>query len=60
MVESLIQETKTEKEIIFLVEEEAEGGYTAAALGHPIFTEAESLDKLKTMIQDAVNCHFEF
>ena len=49
-----------EKEIIFLVEEdEVNGGYSARALGHGIFTEAETIDELKGMIQDAVNCHFE-
>lgn len=47
-----------EKEIIFMVEEAPEGGLTARALGKPIFTEAETLDELKTMIQDAVRCHF--
>lgn len=46
------------KEIIFLVEEDAGGGYTARALGESIFTEAESLDELKSMIQDAVRCHY--
>jgi hypothetical protein len=46
------------KEIIFLVEEEIEGGYTARALGHSIFTEADTLEELKTNIQDAVRCHF--
>jgi len=48
-----------EKEIIFLVEEAAEGGYQARALGHPIFTEADSLEELRAMVQDAVQCHFE-
>jgi hypothetical protein len=48
-----------EKEIIFLVEEDPEGGYTAKALGHSIFTEAETIAELKTMVQDAVRCHFE-
>jgi len=47
-----------EKEIIFLVEEDPEGGYTAKALGYSIFTEADSLDELKVMLQDAVRCHF--
>jgi hypothetical protein len=46
-------------EIIFLVEEAAEGGYEARALGYSIYTQAESLDELKTMLQDAVRCHFE-
>jgi hypothetical protein len=48
-----------EKEIIFLVEEDPEGGYTARALGHSIFTEADSLDDLKVTVQDAVRCHFK-
>jgi hypothetical protein len=48
-----------EKEIIFLVEEALEGGYTAKALGHSIFAEADSLAELKKMVQDAVQCHFE-
>ena len=46
-------------EIIFLVEEAPEGGYTAKALGSPIFTEADSLDDLHANVRDAVQCHFE-
>jgi hypothetical protein len=48
-----------EKEIIFLVEEAPEGGYQARALGYSIFTEADTFDELKRMVQDAVQCHFE-
>jgi hypothetical protein len=47
------------KEIIFLVEEEPEGGYAARALGHDICTEADSFDELKEMVKDAVYCHFD-
>lgn len=46
-------------EIIFLVEESLEGGYEARALGHSIFTQAESMEKIKEMIRDAVTCHFD-
>ena len=46
-------------EIIFMVEEAAEGGYEARALGYSIFTQADSLDELRSMVQDAVRCHFE-
>lgn len=46
-------------ELIFLVEEADEGGYTARALGESIFTEADSLPALREMIRDAVQCHFE-
>jgi predicted RNase H-like HicB family nuclease len=48
-----------DSEIIFLVAESAEGGYEAKALGFSIYTQAESLDELKAMLQDAVRCHFE-
>ena len=47
------------QEIIFLIEEAPEGGYTARALGYSIFTEADTWDELKRMVEDAVRCHFE-
>lgn len=47
------------KEIIFMVEEAPEGGYTAQALGYSIFTEADTWDELKEAVQDAVRCHFD-
>lgn len=46
-------------EIIFVVEEAPEGGYTARAVEHSIFTEAETYEDLKAMIRDAVQCHFD-
>lgn len=46
-------------ELIFLVEEPAEGGFTARALGESIFTEAETLDQLRQQVRDAVRCHFD-
>jgi hypothetical protein len=46
-------------ELIFLVEEAPEGGYTARALGEAIFTEADDLDDLHVKIRDAVHCHFD-
>ena len=48
-----------DNEIIFLINESAEGGYEAKALGYSIFTEAETMEKLREMIKDAVRCHFE-
>jgi hypothetical protein len=47
------------KEIIFMVEEEPEGGYIGKAVGHAIFTQAESVDELKHNIKEAVSCHFD-
>lgn len=46
-------------ELIFMVEESPEGGYSARALGESIFTEADNLDQLHEMIRDAVKCHFD-
>jgi predicted RNase H-like HicB family nuclease len=46
-------------ELIFLVEEAPEGGYTARALGQSIFTEADTLSDLRANIREAVECHFE-
>jgi hypothetical protein len=48
----------TQSEIIFSVQESPEGGYEASALGHPIFTQADSMEELKSMLRDAVTCHF--
>jgi hypothetical protein len=46
-------------EIIFLIEEAPEGGYTAHALGESIFTEADDLSTLEENVRDAVQCHFD-
>ncbi len=46
-------------EIIFTVEEEPEGGYVAAAVGHAIVTQGETLEELRAMVRDAVRCHFD-
>jgi putative addiction module component (TIGR02574 family) len=46
-------------EIIFLVEEAVEGGYTAKAVGESIFVEGDTLETLRANVIDALNCHFE-
>jgi hypothetical protein len=46
-------------EIIFLVEDADEGGFTARALGEAIFTDGNDLDDLRKNIRDAVSCHFD-
>ena len=46
-------------EIIFEVSEDAtDGGYIASALGHSIVTQGETLDELRWMVKEAVQCHF--
>lgn len=47
------------KELIFVVEEAPEGGYTARALGESIVTQADDVAGLHNQVRDAVNCHFE-
>jgi len=46
-------------ELIFLVEEAPEGGYTARALGVSIFTEADTVNELHDQIRDAVLVHYD-
>jgi len=46
-------------EIIFVVENSDEGGYTAKSLGYSIYTEGETLDEVKENIKDAIKCHFD-
>ena len=47
------------KEFFFLIKESPEGGFEAEALGQAIFTEADTVEELKSQIKDAVSCHFE-
>ena len=46
-------------EIIFEVTEAEEGGYCASALGFGISTQGDSLEELRGMIRDAVDCYFD-
>ncbi len=46
-------------EIVFLVEEDPEGGYSAKAMGEAIFTEGDTEEELKSNIKDALRCHFD-
>ena len=45
--------------LLLMVEEAPEGGYQARVLGQAIFTESDTFEELKKMVQDAVQCHFE-
>jgi hypothetical protein len=46
-------------EIVFVVDEAPEGGFTARAVGESIFTEADTLDDLRANVRSAVECHFD-
>ncbi|MDQ5939741.1 MAG: hypothetical protein QG557_689 [Pseudomonadota bacterium] len=45
-------------EIIFLVEDDEEGGFIAKALSESIYTQADTIEELRVNIKDAVSCHF--
>ena len=46
-------------ELLFIVENADEGGYTAKAVGASIFTEADTEEELRERVRDAVRCHFD-
>ncbi|MDP2983939.1 MAG: 2-oxoisovalerate dehydrogenase [Candidatus Latescibacter sp.] len=45
-------------EILFLIEEDPDGGFTARAVGESIFTQADDMIALREAVRDAVVCHF--
>jgi predicted RNase H-like HicB family nuclease len=46
------------KEIVFEVVQEADGGFTAEALGESIFTQADSWDELRANAKEAVQAFY--
>jgi predicted RNase H-like HicB family nuclease len=46
-------------EVLFVVEESAEGGYIASGVGVDIVTEADTLAQLRDNVREAVECHFD-
>ncbi len=48
-----------ETEVVFVVQEAPEGGYTARSVNHAIFTEADTLEELPATVREAVHCHFD-
>jgi hypothetical protein len=47
-----------EAEIVFAFEESPEGGFEAQAIGHSIFTQANTMEELEANVKEAVACHF--
>ena len=45
-------------ELIFIVEQDPDGGLTAHAVGASIFTQAETPEELRQNVRDAVRCQF--
>ena len=46
------------KELVFEVTQEADGGYTAEALGESIFTQAETWEELRANAREAVEVFY--
>ncbi len=46
-------------ELLFIVTEEADGGYAAQAVGESIFTQASSDGELERNVREAVRTHFD-
>jgi hypothetical protein len=46
-------------EILFMVEEQPDGGWVAHAVGQAIVTEADDLEELEGAVREAVLCHFD-
>ena len=47
------------RQIVFDVREAPEGGLVAAGIGVSIFTQADTLDALRSNVREAVACHYE-
>lgn len=45
-------------EIVFSVQQEADGGFVAECLSHDIFAQADDWASLRTEVLDAVNAYF--
>jgi len=45
-------------ELVFEIVQEADGGFTAEALGESIFTQADSWDELRANVREAVQAFY--
>jgi hypothetical protein len=46
------------KELVFEIAQEADGGFTAEALGESIFTQADNWEELKNNVREAVQAFY--
>ena len=46
-------------ELVFIVEDDVDGGFFAHAVGQGIVTQADTREQMADMIRDAVRCHFD-
>jgi predicted RNase H-like HicB family nuclease len=45
-------------EVVFMITQEADGGYVAEGLGYDIFTQADTWDELRGNAREAVDAYF--
>jgi predicted RNase H-like HicB family nuclease len=55
----MTSERKSDSEIVFEVEQAAEGGFVAQAVGQSIFTQGASIEQIREAVREAVACHFD-
>ena len=46
-------------ELLFIVEDDPDGGFSAREMRHGIFVQGETIDEIKQAVRDAVDCHFD-
>jgi hypothetical protein len=46
------------QEIVFQIAQDADGGYTAEAIGESIFTQADTWEELKVNVREAVQAFY--
>ena len=46
-------------ELLFIVQEDPEEGYTAKCLQHSIYTQGDTWAELMANIEEAILCHFD-
>ena len=56
----MVPKQTSKTEIIFdVTKDDADGGYSASALGYGIHTQGDDWADLKAMVRDAVLCYFD-
>jgi predicted RNase H-like HicB family nuclease len=48
------------QELVFIVTESPDGGFTAHCSSTSIHTEADTMEELNISIKNAVECHFDY
>ena len=52
-------QARTQPMLLFVVQEDPDGGFTAKSQGYGIYTQGETMDELLANKKEAIQCHFE-